>query len=121
MQNSMSACFSLVVEMPGILAVQFNQSVFLEAAQSQGLQLLTPAFTALSLLQGANQAATAAKLSYPTYFLGKVGTDSYTAPLRAALAGAGVRLDHLQEVPGPSGTAVILLQASGEGRGWKLL
>jgi ribokinase len=70
--------------------------------------------TVLTLLQGANQAATAAKLSYPTYFLGKVGTDSYVQPLRAALADAGVLLQHLQEVPGPSGTAVILLQASGE-------
>jgi ribokinase len=68
----------------------------------------------LNAPQGANQAAAAAKLSYPTYFLGKVGSDSYAAPLRAALAEAGVRLDHLQEVQGPSGTAVILLQSSGE-------
>ncbi|WIA29510.1 hypothetical protein OEZ86_012011 [Tetradesmus obliquus] len=64
--------------------------------------------------KGANQAAAAAQLSYPTYFLGKVGIDSYAAPLRAALAGAGVRLDHLQGSPGPTGTAVILLQSSGE-------
>ncbi|WIA09426.1 hypothetical protein OEZ85_008831 [Tetradesmus obliquus] len=64
--------------------------------------------------KGANQAAAAAQLSYPTHFLGKVGSDSYAAPLRAALAGAGVLLDHLQERPGPTGTAVILLQSSGE-------
>lgn len=65
-------------------------------------------------LQGANQAAAAAKLGYPTYFVGNVGQDSYAEPLRAALQSAGVKLDYLQSVPGPSGTAVILLQSSGE-------
>lgn len=63
--------------------------------------------------QGANQAAAAARLGQPTYFVGAVGSDSYAAPLRQALADAGVRLDHLTTVPGPSGTAVILLQDGG--------
>eukprot|EP00879_Flechtneria_rotunda_P013469 GHRR01014063.1.p1 GENE.GHRR01014063.1~~GHRR01014063.1.p1 ORF type:complete len:365 (+),score=170.54 GHRR01014063.1:1194-2288(+) len=64
--------------------------------------------------KGANQAAAAAKLGYPTYFLGQVGTDSYVPMLCAALSSAGVQLDHLKEVEGPSGTAVVLLQAQGE-------
>lgn len=44
---------------------------------------------------------------------GATGTDSNAPLLRAALAGAGVRLDHLGQTEGPSGTAVILLQPSG--------
>lgn len=72
------------------------------------------------VVQGANQAAAAAKLSYPTYFLAQVGSDSYAAPLQAALADAGVRLEHLKSVLGPTGTAVILLQASGEPQGCQL-
>ena len=64
--------------------------------------------------KGANQAAAAARLGYPTYFVGATGTDANAAPLRAALAGCGVRLDYLRETDGPSGTAVILLQPSGD-------
>lgn len=33
--------------------------------------------------------------------------------LKSALSEAGVKLDHLKEVDGPSGTAVILVQPSG--------
>jgi len=102
--------------------------------------------------QGANQAAAAARLGYPTYFLGQVrvtvccrgeggggggggrlgfsppppppppgcstlqtGDDANAATLRAALDGCGVKLDHLTATPGPSGTAIILLQPSGGG------
>jgi hypothetical protein len=63
--------------------------------------------------KGANQAAAAARLGFPTYFVGATGTDAYAPPLRAALAGCGVRLEHVRETEGPSGTAVILLQPSG--------
>ncbi|BDA46191.1 Ribokinase [Coccomyxa sp. Obi] len=64
--------------------------------------------------KGANQAAAAARLEHPTYMIGQVGTDANAALLRDALSDAGVRLDHLREVHGPTGTAVILLQPSGE-------
>lgn len=45
--------------------------------------------------------------------LSQVGKDANASLLRDALSDAGVRLDHLKEVNGPSGTAVILLQPSG--------
>ncbi|KAK9906897.1 hypothetical protein WJX75_009892 [Coccomyxa subellipsoidea] len=64
--------------------------------------------------KGANQAAAAARLQHPTYIIGQVGKDANASLLRDALSDAGVRLDHLKEVNGPSGTAVILLQPSGE-------
>ena len=43
----------------------------------------------------------------------QVGTDANAELLKDALRGAGVRLDHLRQVEGPSGTAIILLQPSG--------
>jgi len=56
----------------------------------------------------------AARLGYPTAFLGQVGTDANAQLLRASLAAAGVDLGHLREVPGASGTALIFLQPGGE-------
>lgn len=64
--------------------------------------------------KGANQAAAAAKLGIPTWFCGQIGDDAYAEPLRATLAGCGVRLDLLGEVPGGTGQAFILLQQGGE-------
>uniref|UniRef100_A0A7S0X1M1 Ribokinase n=1 Tax=Chlamydomonas leiostraca TaxID=1034604 RepID=A0A7S0X1M1_9CHLO len=64
--------------------------------------------------KGANQAAAAAKLGYPTYFVGQIGTDANAPLLKAAMREAGADLAHLKDVPGPSGTALILLQANGE-------
>jgi ribokinase len=63
--------------------------------------------------KGANQAAAAAKLGWPTYLVGQLGADSNADALEAALRAAGVDLQHVQRVEGPSGTAVILLQGSG--------
>ncbi|KAK9812771.1 hypothetical protein WJX72_003419 [[Myrmecia] bisecta] len=64
--------------------------------------------------KGANQAAAAGKLGYPTYFLGQVGQDAHAGLLRNALEDSGVDISCLRAVDGPSGSAVILLQPSGE-------
>lgn len=44
--------------------------------------------------KGANQAAAAALLDYPTYFVGQVGDDSHATMLRKALEDSGVQLDY---------------------------
>ncbi len=44
----------------------------------------------------------------------QVGQDANSAMLKQALSGCGVDLSHLREVAGPCGTALILLQSSGE-------
>lgn len=64
--------------------------------------------------KGANQAAAAAKLGWPTILVGQLGSDSNAEALQEALAAAGVQLQHVRRVKGPSGTAVILLQSSGD-------
>ncbi|GLI68634.1 hypothetical protein VaNZ11_013004, partial [Volvox africanus] len=65
--------------------------------------------------KGANQAAAAARTGYPTFFIGQFGKDDPNAALlRGALQGSGVDLSHAQDVDGPCGTALILLQSGGE-------
>ena len=64
--------------------------------------------------KGANQAAAAARLGMDTWFVGQIGSDACAAPLRAALADGGVRLDLLEESTVETGQAFILLQRGGE-------
>ncbi|CAM6123005.1 unnamed protein product [Calypogeia fissa] len=64
--------------------------------------------------KGANQAACAACLSYPTYFVGQVGKDSFGPLVRDALQSCSVKLDHLNIVAGPTGHAVVMLQPGGK-------
>ena len=77
--------------------------------------------------KGANTAAAAARLlrrdgdgdggggGSRVHLIGQLGGDAYAAPLRQALAEAGVELQHVREVDGAAtGTAIILLQPSGE-------
>lgn len=65
--------------------------------------------------KGANQAACAARLSYPTFFCGQVGQDGHATLVKDALASASVRLDHVTTVKGvPTGHAVVMLQPGGQ-------
>lgn len=64
--------------------------------------------------KGANQAAAAAKLGCSTVFIGQVGDDVNSEMLRHSLEECYVDISHLRTVEGPSGTAVVLLQPSGE-------
>lgn len=65
-------------------------------------------------MQGANQAAAASKLGYPTHFVGQVGRDAYGPMLRQALSDCNVDITKLTTVEGSSGTAFIMLQPGGE-------
>ncbi len=64
--------------------------------------------------KGANQAAAAVRLGQETWFAGNVGSDAHAPALREALAATGVGLELLHQVDGPSGQAVVLLQADGQ-------
>ncbi|KAG0628596.1 hypothetical protein M758_1G038500 [Ceratodon purpureus] len=63
--------------------------------------------------KGANQAACAARLSYPTYLVAQVGKDGHASLVKDALASAGVRLDHMNTVKASTGHAVVMLQPGG--------
>ncbi|KAK9070569.1 hypothetical protein SSX86_010971 [Deinandra increscens subsp. villosa] len=65
--------------------------------------------------KGANQAVCGGMLSYPTYFMGRVGKDAHGKLIMDALEGGGVLTDHLDEVSQvPTGHAVVMLQSDGQ-------
>jgi ribokinase len=64
--------------------------------------------------KGANQAVAAARLGATTAFVGALGADDLGADARAALVAEGIDLAGLAVVPGPTGVALILVDARGE-------
>ncbi|OBI87035.1 ribokinase [Mycobacterium asiaticum] len=64
--------------------------------------------------KGANQAVAAARAGARVQFVGAVGEDAAADQLLAHLRSAGVGLDGIVRQPGPSGTAVIVVDAGAE-------
>jgi ribokinase len=64
--------------------------------------------------KGANQAVAAARAGAQVQFVGAVGDDSAAAALRAHLTGNGVGTNGLITLPGPSGSAVVVVDCVGE-------
>lgn len=64
--------------------------------------------------KGANQAAAAALAGAPVVMVGAVGSDAYAAVATGNLARAGVSLDAVRTVEGPTGLALITVSADGE-------
>ena len=64
--------------------------------------------------KGANQAIAAARAGGQVQFVGAVGDDSVAAALLAHLRANGVGTDAVSTVPGPSGTAVVMVDAAAE-------
>ncbi|PRC45800.1 ribokinase [Mycobacterium sp. ITM-2017-0098] len=64
--------------------------------------------------KGGNQAVAAARAGATVQLVAAVGTDSVAEQLRAHLRANGVGLDGVVSVPGPSGSAAILVDAAAE-------
>ncbi len=64
--------------------------------------------------KGANQALAARRAGATVRMAGAVGTDGFAEPALALLADAGTDLDAVRHVPGPTGTALILVGGDGE-------
>jgi ribokinase len=76
----------------------------------------TVAGTACDLVpggKGANQAVAVAKMGVPVDLVGALGLDEFGKILRDYLADSAVNLDAVAEVDGPSGTAVVAVDADG--------
>jgi ribokinase len=61
--------------------------------------------------KGANQAVCAARLGGNVSMVGRLGEDSFAGNLRENLQAAGVQTEAIENVTGPSGTAIILVTA----------
>lgn len=73
--------------------------------------------TSMALLpggKGANQAVAAARRGAGVTMVGAVGNDSNAAVATSLLAESGVDTSHVAEVPGPTGTAIVSVDADGE-------
>jgi ribokinase len=64
--------------------------------------------------KGANQAVAAARAGAQVQFVGAVGDDAAAGVLREHLTANGVGTEGLITLPGPSGTAVVIVDAVGE-------
>lgn len=64
--------------------------------------------------KGANQAVAVARLGYPVHMIGRLGTDSFGAQLRAHLEQTGVDTAGVLSSDGASGVAVIVVSSTGE-------
>lgn len=64
--------------------------------------------------KGANQAVAVARLGYPVQMIGRIGSDALGRELHSHLEGAGVGLEGIRQVNGPSGVAMITVAADGE-------
>lgn len=66
--------------------------------------------------KGLNQALAAARMGAAVRFVGAVGDDEAGRLVRRTLQDSGVDTGHLREVPGPTGRAVIVVDAERENR-----
>ena len=64
--------------------------------------------------KGANQAVAAALLGGDVVMIGAVGDDPNAAPTTSLLRAAGVDLAHVRTHPGPTGIAIVMVDARGE-------
>ncbi|MBH0777177.1 ribokinase [Nocardia bovistercoris] len=79
-----------------------------------GATVLGTGFATVPGGKGANQAVAASRAGARVEFLGAVGDDVFAPELRGTLIAAGVGVRGLRTVPGPSGVAAIVVDASGE-------
>lgn len=79
-----------------------------------GETLIGTGFTTTPGGKGANQAVAIARLGYPVEMVGAVGEDVFGDALLKNLTSAGVGVDAIARVDGPSGVAPILVAANGE-------
>ncbi len=96
--------------------VNLDLLVGLDAAPAAGETVIASSMTEGLGGKGANQALAAAALGQDTELLAAVGDDEAAQRALTELADAGVRVGAVQRRPGPTGRALVLLEATGENR-----
>lgn len=101
---------------PILIVGSINTDLVVRAARqpAAGETLLATAFDIFPGGKGANQAVAAARLGSESVMIGHVGSDPFGPASVQALQTAGVRTEHVRQVEGSSGIAVIVVTESGQ-------
>ena len=95
-------------------SVNLDLSLGVDALPRPGETVLASSLTHAPGGKGGNQAVAAARAGAQVQFVGAVGDDAAAGQLRAHLEANGVGLDGAVEIPGPSGTAIVVVDANAE-------
>jgi ribokinase len=95
-------------------SVNMDMTFDVDALPRPGETVLASSLTDAPGGKGGNQAVAAARAGAHVQFVGAVGDDAAAESLRAHLSANGVGLDATVAVPGPSGTAIIVVDAGAE-------
>jgi len=95
-------------------SVNMDLTFNVDALPRPGETVLASSLTNAPGGKGGNQAVAAARAGARVQFVGAVGDDPAAEQLRTHLRANGVGLDGIVELQGPSGTAIIVVEAGGE-------
>ncbi|OBH50621.1 ribokinase [Mycobacterium sp. E2479] len=95
-------------------SVNLDLSLSVDALPRPGETVLASSLAHAPGGKGGNQAVAAARAGARVQFVGAVGDDAAGGQLRAHLEANGVGLDGAVEIPGPSGTAIVVVDANAE-------
>jgi ribokinase len=95
-------------------SVNIDLSLGVDALPRPGETVLASSLTQAPGGKGGNQAVAAARAGARVQFVGAIGDDAAAGQLRAHLLTNGVGLDGAVEIPGPSGTAIVVVDANAE-------
>jgi ribokinase len=95
-------------------SVNLDQTLDVAALPGPGETVLASSLTRAPGGKGANQAVAAARAGARVRFVGAFGSDAPAGTLRDHLVANGVELQGAIQVPGPSGTAIIVVDSAAE-------
>lgn len=95
-------------------SVNMDLSLRVDTLPRPGETVLASSLTSAPGGKGGNQAVAAARAGARVQFVGAVGEDPAAARLRAHLLDNRVELEGTAEVPGPSGMAIVVVDANAE-------
>lgn len=112
--DKLDAIAAMKPKMAVVGSMNADYTVWTQRLPKPGETVQGSPMTVLAGGKSGNQAVTAALLGARVHMLGAVGNDSNADFLLRALTNAGVEIDAVQHVDGPSGTTVITVDAQGE-------
>lgn len=95
-------------------SITADLTTFSRRLPARGETILGDEFTLVLGGKGANQAVAVALAGGPAHLVACVGSDPFSELVTDGLRAAGVDIDHVRKVPGPTGIAHIRVDDSGE-------